>query len=148
MENHMKTRMRLCSVLLCFAVISPAAAQPDAKTQAELAWPKSVATDCLEAILHGNYRTATVLVTADFKKALSEEGTSVLDRFRDAGMGEPDSWVISVYAMAPGEDEASIRGYFKGKKGVAAFSMRIAKDYDKKWRISFITVGRYKENHD
>jgi hypothetical protein len=144
----METRTRLFSALLILAVTASAAAEPNAKKQADLEWAKSVATDCLEAILHGNYRTATVLVTAEFKKALSEEGTSVLDRFRDAGMGEPDSWAITDYGIAPDQDEASIRGHFKGKQGRAAFSMRVEKDPDKKWRISFITVGRYQENRN
>jgi hypothetical protein len=46
--------------------------------------------------------------------------------------------------MAPDKDEALFRGTFKGKKGEAAFSLRVVKEKDSgKWRVSFFAAGDY-----
>jgi hypothetical protein len=136
----------LTCVFLC-ALALPAARGEDDK-KAELAWAKEVATDFLNAGLSGNYASAEVLATAEFKKALQESGPSSVTFLLSsaAAGGGAESWSITTEEIAPDRDEAVFRGSLKGKKGEAAFSVRVVKEKDGgKWRVGFFAAGPYKE---
>jgi hypothetical protein len=124
---------------------APAPKEDDAKKDAELKWAKEVAADFLNAGMHRDYSSAEALVTTDFKKALKEGNTSVTDRLSLVANGA-ESWVVTCEEMAPDKDEVLVRGTFKGKKGEAVFSIRVAKEKESgKWRVCFFTAGEFKE---
>jgi hypothetical protein len=125
---------------------APAADKDDAQKDAELKWAKEVAIDFLSAGLQRNYSSAEALATAEFKKVLKEGNTSVTDRLSDVVTGGAESWAVTCKEMAPDKDEVLVRGTFKGKKGEAAFSVRVAKEKEGgKWRVCFFTAGEFKE---
>jgi hypothetical protein len=133
--------------LLCGLAL-PAARGEDAKT-AELAWAKEVATDFLSAGLGGNYASAEALATAEFKKTLQESGPSSITFLLSSAAGGAESWTIGTEEIAPDKDEAVFRGAFRGKKGEATFSLRVAKEKDGgKWRVSFFAADAWKERGD
>jgi hypothetical protein len=117
-------------------------AKKDAKKDAEMKWAKEVATDFLRAGLNRDYSTAETLVTADFKRALKEANLTVGDRLRAVVNDGAESWVVTSEEMAPDQDEAVVRGTFKGKNGEAEFSVRVTKEKEGgKWRVCFFTAG-------
>jgi hypothetical protein len=139
----------LTSTLLCG--LAPLAARSEDAKKAELAWAKEVAADFLSAGLSGNYASAEALATPEFKKTLQESGpTSVTSLLSSAAAGGgAESWSISTEEIAPDKDEAMFRGTFRGKKGEAAFSVRVIKEKDGgKWRVGFFAAGPYKEGGD
>jgi hypothetical protein len=116
----------------------------EAKKKAELKWAKEVTADFLDAGLTGNYASAEALLTADFKKALKEGKESVASLFN--GPRGAKSWAIGSEEIAPDKDEASFRGAFKGEKGEATFSLRVAKEKESgKWRVSFFKSADFVE---
>lgn len=142
----MTTARFLTGVVLCGLAVSAARGEDDKK--AELAWAKEVATDFLNAGLGGNYASAETLATAEFKKTLHESGPSSVTFLLSsaAAGGGAESWSITTEEIAPDKDEAVFRGAFRGKKGEAAFSVRVVKEKDGgKWRVSFFAAGPYKE---
>ena len=113
-----------------------------AKKDAEMKWAKEVATDFLRAGLNRDFSTAETLVTADFKKALKEANLTVGDRLRGVVNDGAESWVVTNEEMAPDQDEAVVRGTFKGKNGEAEFSVRVTKEKEGgKWRVCFFTAA-------
>ena len=114
----------------------------DAKKDAEMKWAKEVATDFLRAGLNRDFSTAETLVTADFKKALKEANLTVADRLREVVNNGAESWAVTSEEMAPDQDEAVVRGTFKGKNGEAEFSVRVTKEkVGGKWRVCFFTAA-------
>src|SRR5262249_15007514 len=116
------TRYAVAAIVASLLLPAP---QGDAKKDAELKWAKEVATDFLRAGLNRDYSTAETLVTAEFKKALKEANLTVADRLREVVNNGAESWAVTSEEMAPDQDEAVVRGTFKGKNGEAEFSVRV-----------------------
>ena len=134
--------MTTCVLTVLVAGLFLPVPEGDAKKDAEMKWAKEVATDFLRAGLNRDFSTAEILVTADFKKALKEGSSSVADRLREVVNSGAESWVVTGGEMAPDQDEAVVRGTFKGKNGEAEFSVRVTKEkVGGKWRVCFFTAA-------
>ena len=134
--------MTTCVLTVLVAGLFLPVPEGDAKKDAEMKWAKEVATDFLRAGLNRDFSTAETLVTADFKKALKEANLTVADRLREVVNNGAESWAVTSEEMAPDQDEAVVRGTFKGKNGEAEFSVRVTKEkVGGKWRVCFFTAA-------
>jgi hypothetical protein len=121
----------------------------DAKKAAELKWIKALVGDFMDAGFRGEYDQATVLLSAELRKALdgsTEPGrTFVGNRFGPHLISQgAKTWSLTSDEISPELDEAVVRGIAAGDDGMAEFTVRVTKE-NGKWRVHQFTVGNWKK---
>jgi hypothetical protein len=119
------------------------------KKAAELKWAKEVVTDFMSAGTQREYDQATVLLSAELRKALeksSEPGSTFVQNRFSVYLKQAKDWTITSEAIAPDEDEAVFRGKSSLDDMEAEYTVRVVKEKDSgKWRVNLFTVGKWKK---
>jgi hypothetical protein len=129
------------AALGCFSALLSVtvASADDAKSKAELAWARKIATDFLETIYDGD-KTALGFLSPELSRALTYR--DVLEPF----LGSTNPKIISKQ-VAPNGCEVIFAGILEGSELSGKkvypdknFTLRVAKENGGRWSIRFIRV--------